>query len=103
MRYFTWKMDWSSGVGTDPTSSTNSSAVRFEPQFATGDIQDPATLIYAYLLEGDVTTSSLTQWQVTETTVEAMLAAALLVNPLATLVDGLIKFPELIRELDSTI
>jgi hypothetical protein len=97
MRYFTWKMDWSSGVGTDPTSSTNSSVIRFEPQFATGNVQDPDTLIYAYLLEGDITDSSLAQWQVTETTVEAMFAAALLVNPGATLVDGLIKFPELVR------
>ena len=96
MRYFTWKMDWSSGVGIDPTSSTNSSVIRFEPQFATGNVQDPGTLIYAYLLEGDITDFSLTQWQVTETTVEAMLAAALLVNSGATLVDGLIKFPELV-------
>lgn len=97
MRYFTWKMDWSSGVGTDPTSSVNSSVIRFEPQFATGDVQDPATLIYVYLLEGDVDISSLAQWQVTETTADAMLAAALLINPGATLVDGLIKFPELVR------
>lgn len=97
MRYFTWKIDWSSGIGTDPTSAINSSVIRFEPQFATGNVQDPDTLTYAYLLKGDVTNSSLTQWQVTETTAEAMLAAALLVNPLATLVNGLIKFPELVR------
>lgn len=94
MRYFTWKLDWSSGVGTDPTSTTNSSVIRFEPVFATGNVQDPTTLIYAYLLEGDVTTSSLTQWQVMETTAEAMFEAALLVNPGATLVNGLIEFPE---------
>lgn len=92
MRYFTWKLDWSSGVGTDPTSTVNSSVTNFEPQFATSDVQNPETLTYAYLI-GDLPTVSLTQWQVTETTAEAMLAAALLVNPKATLVNGLIKFP----------
>ena len=92
MRYFTWKLDWSSGEGTDPTSSVNSSVTNFEPQFATGDVQDPETLTYAYLI-GDLPTVSLAQWQVTETTAEAMLAAALLVNPGATLVNGLIEFP----------
>jgi hypothetical protein len=94
MRYFTWKLDWSSGVGTDPTSTTNSSVTRFEPQFATGDIHNPETLIYSYLFGEDVMIPSLIQWQVTETTSEAMLAAALLVNPGATLVNGLIEFPE---------
>lgn len=93
MRYFTWKLDWSSGEGTDPTSTVNSSVTRFAPQFATGDVQNPETLTYVYLI-GDLPTDSLSQWQVTETTAEAMLAAALLVNPGATLVNGLIEFPE---------
>jgi hypothetical protein len=93
MRYFTWKLNWSSGVGTDPTSTVNSSDTRFDPHFATGNVQDSETLTYVYLI-GDLPTVSLDQWQVTETTAEAMLAAALLVNPGATLVNGLIEFPE---------
>ena len=92
MRYFTWKLDWSKGEGTDPTSTVNSSVTSFEPQFATGGLHNPETLTYVYLI-GDLPTVSLAQWQVTETTVEAMLAAALLVNPRATLVNGLIEFP----------
>jgi hypothetical protein len=96
MRYFTWKLDWSSGVGTDPTSTLNSDSIRIEPHFATGDLQDPNTLIYSYLIEGDIDTASLTQWSVQETTVEEMFAAALALNPDATLVDGIIKFPEML-------
>ena len=95
MRYFTWKLDWSSGVGTDPTSTLNSDTIRIEPQFATGDLQDPNTLIYSYLIMGDIDTASLTQWSVQETTVETMFASALALNPDATLVDGIIRFPEL--------
>jgi hypothetical protein len=95
MRYFTWKLDWSSGVGTDPTSTLNSNSIRIEPHFATGDLQDPNTLIYSYLIEGDIDTASLTQWSVQETTIEEIFAAASVLNPDATLVDGIIKFPEI--------
>ena len=93
MRYFTWKLDWSSGVGIDPTSTLNSDVIRIEPQFAMGDLQDANTLVYSYLINGDIDTASLTQWSVQETTVEAMFTAALALNPDATLVDGIIKFP----------
>jgi hypothetical protein len=95
MRYFTWKLDWSSGVGIDPTSTLNSDAIRIEPQFATGNLQDPNTLVYSYLIKGDIDTALLTQWSVEETTVDAMFAAAVELNPDATLVDGIIKFPEI--------
>jgi hypothetical protein len=93
MRYFTWKLDWSSGVGTDPTSTLNSDTIRIEPQFATGDLQDPNTLVYSYLVKGDIDTALLSQWSVQETTVDAMFAAALVLNADATLVDGIINFP----------
>jgi hypothetical protein len=95
MRYFTWKLDWSSGVGTDPTSTLNSDTIRIEPHFATGNLQDPNTLVYSYLIKGDIDTALLTQWSVEETTVDAMFAAAVELNPDATLVDGIIKFPEI--------
>ena len=95
MKYYTWKLDWSSGEGTDPTSTLNSDTIRIEPQFATGDLQDPNTLIYSYLIMGDIDTASLSQWSVQETTVETMFASALALNPDATLVDGIIRFPKL--------
>jgi hypothetical protein len=93
MRYFTWKIDWSSGVGTDPTSTINTEVVRIEPAFATGPIDDASTLVYCYLLQGEIDTSQLAQWSVTETTVEAMLSAAQIIEPLAVLTNGLISFP----------
>lgn len=95
MRYFTWKLDWSSGVGTDPTSAVNSDTTRIEPAFATGNVQDPDTLIYSYLTMGDIDTTLLNQWSVQETTVDAMFASAIALNPDATLVNGIIKFPEI--------
>ena len=94
MRYFTWKMDWSSGVGTDPTFDANTEIVRIEPAFATGLLTDSNTLIYCYLLRGEIDTTQFAQWEVTETTVEAMLSAAQILVPAATLVDGVVKFPE---------
>ena len=94
MRYFTWKIDWSSGVGTDPTFDANTEVVRIEPAFATGSVDNPDTLIYSYLLKGEIDTTQFAQWNVTETTVAAMLSAAQLLVPAATLVDGVVKFPE---------
>jgi len=94
MRYFTWKMDWSSGVGTDPTFDTNTEVTRIEPAFATGSVTDPSTLIYCYLLRGEIDTAQFIQWNVTETTAAAMLSAAQLLVPAATLVNGVVKFPE---------
>jgi hypothetical protein len=101
MKYYTWKLKWEVNPatggqeGTDPTSTVNNDDVRIEPHFATGDLQDPATLTYAYLLKGSITPMALTHWSVTETTAEAMLAAAQELNSEATLEDGFIKFPEL--------
>ena len=93
MKYYTWKLKWENGEGTDPTFTVNNDEVRIEPVFATGDIQDPATLIYCYLLKGSINPSALTDWSVTETTKETMLAAAQVLDAEATLEDGFIKFP----------
>jgi hypothetical protein len=93
MKYYTWKLKWENGEGTDPTFTVNNEHVRIEPQFATGDLQDPDTLIYCYLLKGHITPASLTEWSVTETTAEAMLAAAQELDAEATLEDGFVKFP----------
>ena len=93
MKYYTWKLKWENGEGTNPTSIVNSDDVRIEPNFATGDLQDPATLIYCYLLKGTIDPTALTDWFVTETTAEAMLVAAQEVNSEAILEDGFIKFP----------
>jgi hypothetical protein len=93
MKYYTWKLKWENGEGTDPTSTVNNDEVRIEPVFATGDVSDPATLIYCYLLRGSINTSALTAWSVTETTAAAMLAAAQEASPEAVLEDGFVKFP----------
>ena len=93
MKYYTWKLKWANGEGTDPTSTLNNEDVRIEPTFATGDLQDPATLIYCYLLKGSINPAELTDWSVTETTAAAMLAAAQELDADATLEDGFIKFP----------
>jgi hypothetical protein len=95
MKYYTWKLKWENGEGTDPTFTVNNDEVRIEPQFATGDLQDPETLVYCYLLKGSINPSALTDWSVTETTAEAMLAAAQELDAGATLEDGFIKFTEL--------
>jgi len=101
MKYYTWKLKWEvnpatgSSEGTDPTSTVNNDNVRIEPTFATGDLQDPATLVYCYLTKGSINTEELTDWSVTETTAESMLAAAQEINAEATLEDGFIKFPEI--------
>lgn len=93
MKYYTWKLKWENGEGTDPTSTVNNDDVRIEPQFEAGDLHDPDTLIYCYLLKGSIDPSALTDWSVTETTAEAMLAAAQVIDAGATLEDGFIKFP----------
>jgi len=93
MKYYTWKLKWENGEGTDPTFTVNNDDVRIEPQFATGELKDPDTLIYCYLLKGSINHAELSDWSVTETTAEAMLAAAQELDADATLEDGFIKFP----------
>ena len=93
MKYLTWKLNWSGGEGTDPTSIVNNDEVRIEPQFATGDLDNPNTLIYAVLFKGDPDITQLTEWSVEETTANEMFEEAKLINPEAILVDGLVKFP----------
>jgi len=93
VKYYTWKLTWSDNKCVDPTSILNNEDVRIEPVFATGDLQNPNTLIYCYLLKGSINPEALTAWSVTETTAEAMLAAAMELEPEAILEDGFIKFP----------
>ena len=97
MRYFTWKLDWSSEEGTDPSSVINTETIRLEPAFSTGLITDRDSTIYGYWLKGEPDLTVLTPWQFTETTVEAMFAAAKLLVPEAVLIDEVIKFPEMPR------
>lgn len=92
MKYYTWKLKWENGEGTDPTFTVNNDDVRIEPVFATGDMQDPSTLIYCYLLKGELDTNQLTMWSVTETTLENMLAAAQVLDSGAAVEGELIKF-----------
>ena len=92
MKYYTWKLKWENGEGTDPTFLVNSDDVRIEPAFSTGDQQSPDTITYCYLLKGTIDPAELTDWSVTETTAEAMLAAAQVLDADATLEDGVIKF-----------
>ena len=92
MKYYTWKLKWENGEGTDPTFTVNNDDVRIEPHFATGDVQDPSTLIYCYLLRGELDMSQLTVWSVTETTLENMLAAAQVLDSDAVVEGEVIKF-----------
>lgn len=92
MKYYTWKLKWENGEGTDPTFTVNNDDVRIEPQFATGDAQDPGTLVYCYLLRGELDLSQLAMWSVTETTLEDMLAAARVIDPGAVIEGEFIKF-----------
>ena len=93
MKYYTWVLDWANGEGTDPTATLNSDNVRIEPQFAVGDLSDSGVLVYAVLFDGEIDTTMLSKWSVQETTVDAMLDAARLVDSNAILVDGLVQFP----------
>ena len=99
MKYYTWKLKWdvnpeTGGLeGTDPTGLINNDAVYAQPQFATGDLQDPSTLIYVYLLQGEIDPAELTDWSVTETTAAAMLEAAQEKVAEVTMVNGVLVFP----------
>lgn len=105
MKYYTWKLKWDVNIetggveGTDPTGLINNDTVYAQPQFATGDLQDPSTLTYVYLLQGEINPEELTDWSVTEITADEMLAAAQELEPEAVLESGLIKFPA--RESDT--
>jgi hypothetical protein len=92
MKYYTWKLKWENGEGTDPTFTVNNDDVRIEPHFATGDMQNPDTLVYCYLLRGELDMSQLTAWSVTETTLENMLAAAQVLDSGAVVEGELVKF-----------
>jgi hypothetical protein len=92
MKYYTFKLDWTNpNEGTNPSNFVNVDGIRFEPSFCVGD--EPNALHYAYLISGEINTNDLTQWEVTEVTVEDMLLAAQTVVSDAYLVDGKVNFP----------
>jgi hypothetical protein len=90
MRYFTFKLDWSSGEGTYPSFNQGT---LIEPDFATGDVGDANTKTFFLLLEGEIDVSQFTQWSVEETTLDVMFSEAKSLNPNAVLVNGLVYFP----------
>ena len=92
MRYFTWKLDWSSGEGIDPTATVNSDIVRVEPNFATGSLQDSSTVVYSYLLKGELNPAELSRWCVEETTLENMFTAAQLLSANSFIENGFVRF-----------
>ena len=100
MKYLNWKLDWSNGEGVDPTTLINSDTVRVEPQFATGNLQNVDTTVYAYWIKGDIDVTKLTKWSVKEVSLNEMFEAAQLINQDATLVNGLVRFPVPAIELE---
>jgi hypothetical protein len=99
MKYYTWKLKWvidsetGAAKGIDPTNIINNDHVRVEPQFATGELDNPETLVYVYGIKGDVDLSTLSDWSVLEVTAEETLSAAQTLNPDAIMIDGFITFP----------
>jgi hypothetical protein len=90
MRYFTFKLDWSSGEGTYPSYNQGT---LIEPDFATGDVRDADTKTFFRLLEGEIDVSQFTEWSVEETTLDVMFSEAKILNPNAVLIDGFVYFP----------
>lgn len=88
MKYYTWKINWADGVGTDPTAY-NTDEIRLEPNFADAD-----STIYGYLLRGTLNPLAVDTFAMVEITLGDMLAAALKVNPLAYEINGFVRFPE---------
>jgi len=93
MKYYTWKLNWENGYGTDPTGVVNTDTTRVEPSFSIGDTRTSDGLIYCTLLTGSIEPETLTTWSVVEITAEQMLDAAKTLNAEAIMVDGIIKFP----------
>ena len=100
MKYYTWKLKWGvnpvtgSAEGTDPTYTVNNDTVRVEPQFSIPGSAREDDLYYAICLKGSLTPSALTDWDVQEITADQILDAAQNLNPDATMVDGIVVFPE---------
>lgn len=92
MKYYTWKTKWENNEGTDPTVFINNDTTRIEPVFSTGDLKDPNTLVYCYLLTGTFDASQFTDWDVKETTLSTMLTAAQQLDANATVENEKIKF-----------
>lgn len=100
MKYFSWKLDWSSGEGIDPVSLINNENTRVEPIFATGNLNDSNTLIYAKLVHGEIDISGLEKWEISEVSSEQILEIAKNIDEGASMEDGEIIFsplPNLIR------
>jgi hypothetical protein len=92
MKYYTFTLDWTNPKeGTNPSTIVNVDGVRLEPSFCVGT--EPNATHYAYLISGQLELDKLTQWQLTEVTLEDTLTAAQTINPDAYLVEGKIYFP----------
>jgi hypothetical protein len=81
MRYGTWIVNFT----TDITEGTT-------PLLTLGVFYSAPDTIVGYLPE-DTDVAALEYWQVSELSEAQFLAAALLANPLATMVDGLLVIP----------
>lgn len=94
MKYYTWKLNWSSGEGISPTSYLNNNSTRLEPAFMIGDPTDPNSNIYGYLVFGTIEEKDLKSWNIVEISQEEMLFYAKNVNNEAILDSGFVVFPE---------
>lgn len=92
MKYYTFQVDWTDpNEGTDPSTIINTGDVRFEPTFQVGE--EPNAIHYAYLLSGEIDTSALMPWVVTEVTAEDTLLAAQGKIAESYMTEGKVYFP----------
>jgi hypothetical protein len=92
MKYYSFKLDWTNPKeGTNPSVIINNSTTRFEPDFFVGN--EPDSIHYGYLLSGEIDTTELTKWSMTEITLDDMLLAAQIINPNAYIDNGKILYP----------
>ena len=82
MRYGTWNIDFSA----DPNGGTT-------PLLTLGVFMISPTKVAGYI-PADEDISLLSKWDVVEITADEFLTIALEVNPLVTMVDGLLVIPE---------
>jgi hypothetical protein len=94
MKYYRWKLTWENGEGIDFTRFVNNDVTRVEPDFSVGDLLEPTTWIYGYLVSGAIAVADLSSWSVEEVTSTEILEAAKLLNENVVLgTNGRIEFP----------
>ncbi len=94
MKYYRWKLKWEDGEGIDFTRFVNNDSTRVEPDFSVGDLLDPTTWIYGYLVSGTINLALLTEWSAEEVTSIEILDAAKSLNENVVLgTDGRVEFP----------